>query len=125
MKKNIFPFTGIVGQEKVKKALILNAINPSIGGVLIKGDVGTGKTTVVRALSNLLPKIEIVKGSPFNANKDEYFDFQLYKFHNKTNEDEIKTIKKSMKIVELPLGATEDRVIGSINMEKGLKEGVK
>ncbi|MDR3292331.1 MAG: ATP-binding protein [Methanobrevibacter sp.] len=125
MKKNIFPFTAIVGQEKVKKALILNAINPSIGGVLIKGDVGTGKTTAVRALSNLLPKIEIVEGSPFNANKDEYFDFQLYKFHNKTNEDEIKVIKKSMKIVELPLGATEDRVIGSINIEKGLKEGVK
>ncbi|MDR3223479.1 MAG: ATP-binding protein [Methanobrevibacter sp.] len=125
MKENIFPFTAIVGQEKVKKALILNAINPSIGGILIKGDVGTGKTTAVRAMSNLLPKVETVEGSPFNANKDEYFDFQLYKFHNKTREDEIKTIKKSMKIVELPLGATEDRVIGSINIEKGLKEGVK
>ena len=63
MKKNIFPFTAIVGQEKIKKALILNAINPSIGGVLIKGDRGTGKTTAVRALADLLSKQAIYKQS--------------------------------------------------------------
>lgn len=125
MKKDVFPFTAIVGQEKLKKALILNVINPSIGGVLIKGDRGTGKTTAVRALTQILPMIEIVDSSPFNVSEKEYNEFELYKFHNKTKEDKIEIVKKPMKIVELPLGATEDRVLGSLNIEKGLKEGVK
>jgi len=71
MKNLVFPFTAIVGQEKVKKALVLNAINPAIGGVLIKGDKGTGKTTAVRALADLLPSIRTVKGCPFNCDPDE------------------------------------------------------
>ena len=79
MKKTVFPFTAIVGQEKIKKSLILNAINPSIGGVLIKGDRGTGKTTAVRALADLLPEIEVVKGSPFNANKMNIWDLNFIK----------------------------------------------
>ena len=72
LKNLIFPFSAIVGQERVKKALVLNAINPSIGGVLIKGDKGTGKTTAVRALADLLPPLKTVKGCPFNCDPDDF-----------------------------------------------------
>ena len=125
MKKNVFPFTAIVGQERIKKALILNAINPSIGGVLIKGDRGTGKTTGVRALANLLPEIEVVESCPFNSDENDFQEFELYKTSDKSAEDEVVLVKKSMKVVELPLGATEDRVLGSLDIEKALHEGIK
>jgi Mg-chelatase subunit ChlI len=121
MKKNIFPFTAIVGQEKIKKALILNAINPSIGGVLIKGDRGTGKTTAVRALADLLPELEVVENCPFNCDLDSYKSCEICS----SLEEPISLTKKPMKVVELPLGATEDRIVGSLNIEKALNEGVK
>lgn len=120
LKDFIFPFTAIVGQENIKKSLILNAINPSIGGVLIKGEKGTGKTTAVRALADLLPPIKVVKGCPFNCDPD---DTSSICQSCKSNDFEIE--EKKMRVVELPLGATEDRVVGSINIEKALKEGVK
>ncbi len=120
LKNLIFPFSAIVGQEDVKKSLILNAINPSIGGVLIKGDKGTGKTTAVRALADLLPPIKVVKGCPFNCDPDD--DDSLCD-SCKSGDFEVET--KSMRVVELPLGSTEDRVVGSINIEKALKEGLK
>lgn len=119
----IFPFSAIVGQERVKKALVLNAINPSIGGVLIKGDKGTGKTTAVRALADLLPPLKVVKGCPFNCDPD---DPESLCDSCKTGEaEDIQIEEKKMRVVELPLGATEDRVVGSINIEKALKEGMK
>ena len=120
LKNLIFPFTAIVGQEDVKKSLILNAINPSIGGVLIKGDKGTGKTTAVRALADLLPPIKVVKGCPFNCDPD---DEDSLCDSCKSGDFEVEI--KSMRVVELPLGSTEDRVVGSINIEKALKEGLK
>ena len=120
LKNLIFPFSAIVGQENVKKALILNAINPSIGGVLIKGDKGTGKTTAVRALADLLPSLKVVKGCPFNCDPDdEESACDTCRSDNAEIED------KKMKVVELPLGSTEDRVVGSINIEKALKEGTR
>ncbi|MBI5681488.1 MAG: VWA domain-containing protein [Methanobacterium sp.] len=120
MKNLIFPFSAIVGQENIKKALILNAINPSIGGVLIKGDKGTGKTTAVRALADLLPSIKVVAGCPFNCDPtDESSLCDACKSENMEIEE------KKMRVVELPLGSTEDRVVGSINIEKALKEGTK
>ena len=125
MKKNIFPFTAIVGQEKIKKALILNAINPSIGGVLIKGDRGTGKTTAVRALADLLPEIETVENCAFNSDESSYKEFELYEFNHKLATDNVEIVKKAMKVVELPLGATEDRLVGSLDIEKALHEGIK
>ena len=120
LKNLIFPFSAIVGQENVKKALILNAINPGIGGVLIKGDKGTGKTTAVRALADLLPSIKVVKGCPFNCDPDDEESAC-----DTCRSDNAEIEEKKMKVVELPLGSTEDRVIGSINIEKALKEGTR
>lgn len=120
MKNLIFPFTAIVGQEEIKKSLILNAINPGIGGVLIKGDKGTGKTTAVRALADLLPLIPVVKGCPFNC--DPYDQDSTCEICRSKN---LEIEEKKMKVVELPLGSTEDRVVGSIDINKALKEGVK
>lgn len=120
LKNLIFPFSAIVGQENIKKALILNAINPSIGGVLIKGDKGTGKTTAVRALADLLPSIKVVKGCPFNCNPDDESSLC-----DSCKSEDMKIEEKKMRVVELPLGSTEDRVVGSINIEKALKEGTK
>jgi magnesium chelatase subunit D len=120
LKNLIFPFTAIVGQDDVKKSLILNAINPSIGGVLIKGDKGTGKTTAVRALADLLPPIKVIKGCAFNCDPD---DEDSLCDSCKTDGFEVEI--KNMRVVELPLGSTEDRVVGSINIEKALKEGIK
>jgi len=120
LKNLIFPFSAIVGQENIKKALILNAINPSIGGVLIKGDKGTGKTTAVRALADLLPSIKVVKGCPFNCNPDDKSSLC-----DSCISEDMKIEDKKMRVVELPLGSTEDRVVGSINIEKALKEGIR
>nr|YP_011005317.1 Magnesium chelatase subunit I [Chorda asiatica]QWK43061.1 photochlorophyllide reductase subunit I [Chorda asiatica]WAM62180.1 Magnesium chelatase subunit I [Chorda asiatica] len=109
----IFPFTAIVGQEEMKLALELNVIDPKIGGVMIMGDRGTGKSTTIRAIADLLPEIEVIKDDPFNRHPN---DETL-----KTPETEF--IKIPM--VDLPLGATEDRVCGTIDIEKALTEGVK
>ena len=120
LKNLIFPFSAIVGQENIKKALILNAINPSIGGVLIKGDKGTGKTTAVRALADLLPSIKVVKGCPFNCDPNDESSLC-----DTCKSEDMKIEEKKMRVVELPLGSTEDRVVGSINIERALKEGTK
>nr|QZL38435.1 ChlI [Sargassum ilicifolium var. conduplicatum] len=109
----IFPFTAIVGQEEMKLALELNVIDPKIGGVMIMGDRGTGKSTTIRAIADLLPKIEVIKDDPFNRHPNEE---ALEKF-------ETEFIKIPM--VDLPLGATEDRVCGTIDIEKALTEGIK
>nr|YP_010411858.1 protochlorophyllide reductase magnesium chelatase subunit [Sargassum siliquastrum]URP30952.1 protochlorophyllide reductase magnesium chelatase subunit [Sargassum siliquastrum] len=109
----IFPFTAIVGQEEMKLALELNVIDPKIGGVMIMGDRGTGKSTTIRAIADLLPKIEVIKDDPFNRHPNEEV---LQKF-------ETEFIKIPM--VDLPLGATEDRVCGTIDIEKALTEGIK
>jgi len=107
---NNFPFAAIIGQEEMKLALQLNVIDPKIGGVMIMGDRGTGKSTTIRALADLLPDITIIKNDPFNTDP---------KGLEKTYETE--PIKIPM--VELPLGATEDRVCGTINLKEILSGG--
>ena len=109
-ERPVFPFTAIVGQEEMKLALILNVIDPQIGGVMIMGDRGTGKSTTVRALVDLLPEITVIENDPFNTAP-------------KNDSDPSTQIKIPM--VDLPLGATEDRVCGTIDIEKALTEGVK
>ena len=125
IRREILPFTAIVGQEKMKKSLILNAINPHIGGVLIRGEKGTAKSTAVRALAELLPEIEVVKGCPFNCNPYNEHEMCDLCYAKKTNGENLKVAKRRMWVIDLPLGATEDRVVGSIDVEKAIKEGIK
>lgn len=121
----VFPFTAIVGQEEMKLALQLNVIDPKIGGVMIMGDRGTGKSTTIRAITDLLPEIEVVKNDPFNSHKSDLDlmgnEVKLAIQENKSLETEF--IKIPM--VDLPLGATEDRVCGTIDIEKALTDGIK
>lgn len=122
----VFPFTAIVGQEEMKLALQLNVIDPKIGGVMIMGDRGTGKSTTIRAIADLLPKIEVVTDDPFNSHPTnlELMSNEVKRLiQNGSKEIETEWIKIPM--VDLPLGATEDRVCGTIDIEKALTEGVK
>ena len=121
----IFPFTAIVGQEEMKLALQLNVIDPKIGGVMIMGDRGTGKSTTIRAIADLLPEIEIVKDDPFNSHPTD-FELMSTEIVNKVQNGEV--LEKdniNLPMVDLPLGATEDRVCGTIDIEKALMEGIK
>ncbi len=120
-----YPFTALVGQESFKKALLLNAIDPSIGGVLIKGDKGTGKSTAVRSLSNLLPQIGVVVGCPFNCHPTNLKLMCPVCQDNFKKNGKLSSHQKDMEIVDLPISATEDMVIGSINIKKVLDDGKK
>jgi len=132
-RRAVFPFTAIVGQEEMKLALLLNVIDPKIGGVMIMGDRGTGKSTTIRALADLLPEIEVVADDPFNSHpsdpdlmSDEVRDSLWDSSASRTlSQADIKIARKKVQMVDLPLGATEDRVCGTIDIEKALSEGVK
>ncbi|MBD1861555.1 magnesium chelatase ATPase subunit I [Trichocoleus desertorum] len=124
-RRLVFPFTAIVGQEEMKLALLLNVIDPKIGGVMIMGDRGTGKSTTIRALADLLPEIEVVADDPFNSHPT---DPELMSDAVKQLVEQqggVKVAQKKVIMVDLPLGATEDRVCGTIDIEKALSEGVK
>ena len=124
-RRVVFPFTAIVGQEEMKLALLLNVIDPKIGGVMIMGDRGTGKSTTIRALADLLPEIEVVAGDPFNSHPQDP-DLMSDEVKEKLEQQvPLDIIKKKVQMVDLPLGATEDRVCGTIDIEKALSEGVK
>jgi len=125
VKRKILPFTAIVGQEKMKLALILNAINPSIGGVLIRGEKGTAKSTAVRALAELLPEIDVVESCPFNCNPYDKREMCDLCYSKTVNHEELEVIKRKMRVIDLPLGATEDRVLGTLDIERAIKEGIK
>ena len=119
-KRLLYPFAAIVGQEKMKRALILNAINPSIGGVLIRGQKGTAKSTAVRGLAEVLPGIEVVAGCRFGCDpRDE--ECLCWECAEKAKEGVLSTEVRSMRVVDLPVGATEDRVVGSLDMERALR----
>jgi len=122
----VFPFTAIVGQDEMKLALQLNVIDPKIGGVLIMGDRGTGKSTTIRAIADLLPEIEVVAEDPFNSHPTnlELMSSEV-KSQIQGDSNDIETDFIKIPMIDLPLGATEDRVCGTIDIEKALTEGVK
>ena len=124
-KHVVYPFTAIVGQEDMKLGLILNAVDPRIGGVLIRGEKGTAKSTAVRGLSDLLPEIEIVTGCPFNCDPDNLREMCRTCQQAVEQGQTLPRLHKKMTVVELPVSATEDRVVGSLDIQKALKEGMR
>jgi magnesium chelatase subunit D len=107
INRQILPFTAIVGQEEMKKALILNAINPRIGGVLIRGEKGTAKSTAVRALAELLPDIEVANGCPFNCNPADTGEMCDICYERSVNNGKLESATRRTRVVDLPLGCTE------------------
>ncbi|MGM0401533.1 MAG: ATP-binding protein [Chloroflexota bacterium] len=119
----VFPFTAIVGQERMKRALVLNAISPQIGGVLIRGERGTAKSTAARALAALLPEIEVVADCPFNCNPndpEQMCDTCRERFRTQQS---LPVEQTRTRFVDLPVSATEDRVVGTLDMERAIKHG--
>lgn len=124
-RRPVFPFTAIVGQEEMKLALLLNVIDPKIGGVMIMGDRGTGKTTTIRALADLLPEMDVIADDPFNSSPTDP-DLMDEAIRQQVEQGiDLPVIQKKVSMIDLPLGATEDRVCGTIDIEKALSEGVK
>jgi Mg-chelatase subunit ChlI len=117
-----YPFTAIVGQDQMKMALVLNAINPAIGGVLIRGEKGTAKSTAVRALARLLPEQEVVEGCHFGCRPDDR-DTWCLDCRERAADGPLPVTTRRMRVVELPINASEDRVVGTIDLEAALKEG--
>src|SRR5512136_662543 len=122
MRRFLYPFSAIVEQEVLKTALLLNAVDPSIGGVLIQGHKGTGKSTAARALAQLLPYIEVLENSPFNLDPRDSIGVPGFKPAGSLKASE-RAILRPMPFVELPLNATEDRLVGSLHIEKALQTG--
>jgi magnesium chelatase subunit I len=115
-ERPVFPFTAIVGQEEMKLALLLNVIDPKIGGVMIMGDRGTGKSTTVRALVDLLPEIDVVTNDPFNSDPNDPEGMSDSVRDLIKQNKPISVSKTKITMVDLPLGATEDRVCGTIDI---------
>jgi magnesium chelatase subunit I len=117
-----FPFSAIVGQDEMKTALLIAAVDPAIGGVLVFGDRGTGKSTAVRALAALLPPMQVVKGCRYNTDPNDVAS-------NCTcpacQDSKRETATVAVPVVDLPLGATEDRVVGALDLELALTRGEK
>src|SRR5436190_7956834 len=116
----VFPFTALMGQERMKRALVLNAINPRLGGVLIRGEKGTAKSTAVRALASLLPEIEVVVGCHYGCDPDSPDDWCSDCLERPAP---LPTASRRVPIVNLPVGATEDRLTGTIDIEEAIAQG--
>lgn len=116
-----YPFVAIVGQQELKDALLMAAIDPSLGGVLALGDRGTGKTTAIRALAALLPEIEVVQGCPYSCGPDQPAEL----CPSCAGMCRRSYVKMPAPVVDLPLGATEDRLVGALDLESALSRGEK
>jgi Mg-chelatase subunit ChlI len=120
----VYPFSALVGQEELKTGLLLNAVNPMIGGLLIRGQKGTGKSSAVRALADILPPIETVKDCPFNCAPEDPTNMCSDCYSRYKLGEELEAETRPMEIISLPIGATEDRVIGSLDIERAIGEGI-
>jgi len=120
--RTVYPFTALVGQGQMRLALELNAVNPAIGGVLIRGEKGTAKSTAVRALARLLPELEVVVGCHFGCAPES--DAKCADCQARLAAGEhLETTRRQMRVVELPINASEDRVVGSIDLEAAIHSG--
>ena len=119
----IYPFTAIVGQERMKRALVLNAVDPRIGGVLIRGERGTAKSTAARAMAALLPQIEVFIDSPFNDDPSAPNTWSDWVKEQMAIAKDMVIARRQIRFVDLPVSATEDRVVGTLDIEKAIQRG--
>ena len=119
----VLPFTALVGQESMKESLLLNAINPGIGGVLIRGEKGTAKSTAVRALARLLPDVEVVADCRYGCDPAQPDTLCADCRARVAAGEELPRTIRQMRVVELPINASEDRVVGTIDVEAAIKQG--
>ena len=115
-----FPFTAIVGQNAMKRALLFNAVNPKIGGVLVRGKKGTAKSTAVRSLAALLPQVSVVQGCPYSCAPEARQGICQW---CEGGDGDAPPVTRQVRIVDLPVGATEDRLVGSLDIEQAIKTG--
>ncbi|MFN2303241.1 MAG: ATP-binding protein [Anaerolineales bacterium] len=119
----IYPFTAIVGQRRMRRALILNAIDPRIGGVLIRGERGTAKSTAARALAALLPPVEVVQGCRFGCDPEKPITWCTECRERFESDQELPVETRQTPFINLPISATEDRVVGTLDIEKAIQKG--
>ena len=120
-----YPFSAIVGQDEMKRALLIASVDPDVGGVLVFGDRGTGKSTAIRALAALMPKMAVVAGCAYNCDPEKPRAGLCAQCRPGEAQGTEKLRKEPMPVVDLPLGATEDRVIGALDLERALRDGEK
>jgi Mg-chelatase subunit ChlI len=121
----IYPFTAVVGQERMRRALVLNAVDPRIGGVLIRGERGTAKSTAARALAALLPNVKVVDECRFGCDPEKPGTWCTECRERSKNGEKLKSITRTTPFVNLPVSATEDRVVGTLDIEKAIQKGVR
>ena len=121
---HVFPLSAIVGQETLKTALLLNAIDPRVGGVLIRGEKGTAKSTAVRALAAVLPQLEVNEGCRFSCDPADPGSWCV-ECRGRRAEGPLGKVRRDARVVELPVSATEDRLVGTLDLEHALKHGEK
>ena len=121
----IYPFTAIVGQERMRRALVLNAVDPRIGGVLIRGERGTAKSTAARALAALLPSVKVVADCRFGCDPDKPATWCTECRERHEHGEKLPVATRTTPFINLPVSATEDRVVGTLDIEKAIQKGVR